>query len=373
MKKNVKKLLGRIILVGNGFDLAHNLPTSYKSFMYWYWKQRFINLCEDSYESSDKLCTLKIFGERERVWRDFKKENPNMSGKDFLDLIQSGRKSRKFELDASYFFENIIQSIEVKGWVDIEFEYYKMLKKYLPNESRKEAKSPKKLNDELHDIKMLLVEYLMMVQDDFDKINPEICEIINAPVSPYEISFTNSLNSEDVAGHRPDMIMFLNFNYTRIVDAYRDFLSKNGVRVCVNNHIHGDLSNPGSIIFGYGDELDSDFKSLLEINNNDFLEEIKSIRYLESPAYRRMLNFINMGPYQVYIMGHSCGISDRTLLNTLFEHPNCFSIKPFFYQLDNGTDNFSEIIQNIYRNFSDQKLFRDRVVNKEACIPLPQI
>lgn len=77
-----------------------------------------------------------------------------------------------------------------------------------------------------------------------------------------------------------------------------------------------------------------------------------------------MLAFINSAPYQVYIIGHSCGNSDRPLLNTLFEHKNCISIKPFYYIKEYGSDNYLEIIQNISRNFTDMKLMRDRVVNK---------
>lgn len=29
--------MNRIILIGNGFDLAHNLPTRYEDFINWYW------------------------------------------------------------------------------------------------------------------------------------------------------------------------------------------------------------------------------------------------------------------------------------------------------------------------------------------------
>lgn len=71
-------------------------------------------------------------------------------------------------------------------------------------------------------------------------------------------------------------------------------------------------------------------------------------------------------------MGHSCGNSDRTLLNTLFEHKNCVSIKPYYYQKDDGSDNYMDIVQNISRNFTDMKVMRDRVVNKTLCEPLPQ-
>jgi hypothetical protein len=31
--------MNRIILIGNGFDLAHGLKTSYKDFIDWLWRQ----------------------------------------------------------------------------------------------------------------------------------------------------------------------------------------------------------------------------------------------------------------------------------------------------------------------------------------------
>ena len=138
------------------------------------------------------------------------------------------------------------------------------------------------------------------------------------------------------------------------------------------NHIHGTLEHPNSVIFGYGDELDRDYKDLARLNDNEYLRNIKSIKYLESKNYHEVLSFIGWGKFQIYIMGHSCGNSDRTLLNTLFEHKNCASIKPFYYQSKNGDDNYLDIVQNISRNFTDMKLMRDRVVNKEFCEPLPQ-
>ena len=165
----------------------------------------------------------------------------------------------------------------------------------------------------------------------------------------------------------PENILLLNFNYTSVADKYET------KKISTVNHIHGDLESPKSMIFGYGDELDEEYQDLLKLSDNECLKNIKSIRYLESSNYRKLLQFIESAPYQVYIMGHSCGNSDRTLLNTLFEHKNCVSIKPYYYQKTDGTDNYMEIVQNICRNFTDMKLMRDRVVNKTFCEPLPQI
>ncbi len=126
------------------------------------------------------------------------------------------------------------------------------------------------------------------------------------------------------------------------------------------------------MIFGYGDELDDDYKAISKLDDNAYLKNIKSIRYLETDNYRRLLTFIDSAPFQIYIMGHSCGNSDRTLLNTLFEHRNCVSIKPFYHKREDGTDDYIEIVQNISRNFNDMQMMRDRVVNKRYCHPLAQ-
>jgi len=136
------------------------------------------------------------------------------------------------------------------------------------------------------------------------------------------------------------------------------------------NYIHGDLVHPEHIIFGYGDELDKDYQVILEMNNNEMLKNVKSIKYLETNNYHRMLDFLMAAPFQVFIMGHSCGNSDRTLLNTVFEHKNCVSIKPFYYKRNDGSDNYLELVQNISRNFTNMQLFRDRVVNKEQCLTI---
>jgi hypothetical protein len=162
----------------------------------------------------------------------------------------------------------------------------------------------------------------------------------------------------------PENILMVNFNYTALADLY---IPNNYQKLITSNHIHGTLANLPSIIFGYGDEMDKHYKELEEFHNNEYLNNVKSIKYLESKKYRELLDFVESAPYQIYIMGHSCGNSDRTLLNTLFEHENCVSIKPFYYIKEDGTDNFTELVQNISRNFKDKQALRDKVVNKEYC------
>ena len=366
--------MNRLVIIGNGFDLAHGLKTSYKDFIDWYWEQRFSDLCyEYTSISKDCLCTLKIIAKNNSGWRSFLycddlydkfTRKWKYTTDDIFEYIEKNKED--FSIEKSPFFENITKCIETKNWVDIENEYYKLLKKYAdrPDEY-------KELNDQLKFLQIKLVKYLNTLPEV--ECNKEIVELLKAPFEKQDISiydkenaFTSTRAYASIPNEcYPENILLLSFNYTNTVEMYTDSNR-------ISNYIHGSLSKEDEIIFGYGDELDKDYKDILDKNDNELLNYVKSVKYLEADHYKEMLRFIDSGPFQVYIMGHSCGNSDRTLLNTIFEHKNCVSIKPFYYKKANGTDTYLEIVQNIYRNFKDMPLYRDRVVDKTRCIPLPQ-
>ena len=427
-------MMNRIILIGNGFDLAHGLKTSYADFIDYYWEYWGRRL-QGSYlgdELTDNLCTISQKGELSPWYWLFPtidlQQQKKISPKDAIEMAKNS--PDVIAIKKRPFFEHIDQAVETKSWVDIENEFYLWLKKIFKKDKCK-YDNPVSLNEELELIKGNLINYLKFIEDE--QIKPELVkdcirQIIYEPFDMNDISNNGQsvfrefvMNRWDMAqkedknerrfiankygysmadkeyelkeyirrvsdfsghwnnmqnGHYttpnyfllPDQILFLNFNYTTTADLYIPQGSEFEV-----NHIHGELGNDKNpIIFGYGDELDEDYKEISKLNDNDYLKNIKSIRYLETDNYRKLLSFIDSAPFQIYIMGHSCGNSDRTLLNTLFEHKNCVSIKPFYHQKDDGTDNYIEIVQNISRNFNDMRLMRDRVVNKTYCRPLVQ-
>ena len=59
-------------------------------------------------------------------------------------------------------------------------------------------------------------------------------------------------------------MMLLNFNYTTTADLYMPEDPH-----FILNHIHGELAKPESVIFGYGDESDDEYKRLQKINDNE--------------------------------------------------------------------------------------------------------
>ena len=369
--------MNRIILIGNGFDLAHGLKTSYADFINWYWGKRVLKLrTELSNVSSDNLCTLEINTDYSKTWHLYfylhGHELKAMTGKEIVRRFSSDK--TLFRVSKSGFFSRISSSDP--QWSNIEYAYYRLLFPPAGNGPFPYDNKPKELNQEFAFVRDLLIEYLNTIEKGIstEMVKQKITKIIKEPFHKPDIAvgamtqfseINDRFDSSRVGNRRvtPERIFPLNFNYTTLADLYFSD-SRRAV-----THIHGELSKPDSIIFGYGDELDEGYKSMVNKNDNEYLRNIKSVKYLESSDYRHLLEFIESSPYQIYIMGHSCGNSDRTLLNTLFEHKNCVSIKPFYYIKENGTDNYMELVQNISRSFTDMKLMRDRVVNKTFCEP----
>lgn len=175
-------------------------------------------------------------------------------------------------------------------------------------------------------------------------------------------------------------LYFLNFNYTPIASIYSEIFQKDDRIESKVNFIHGELKNVSNnkVNFGFGDEMDEDYKLIENIDDNEYLKNFKSFKYLQNSNYNDLLRYIDSEKFQVLIMGHSCGLSDRTLLNTIFEHNNCRSIKVFYHERKDESgkvinDNYNEITQNISRHFNKKKLMREKIVNKTLCQPLPQI
>lgn len=376
--------MNRLVIIGNGFDMAHGLKTSYMDFINWYWDQRvnsFLN--NHTNVSEDCLCRLVIRNKEEyNNWYLFLYQNRyffyNTLSKERTfgsEVIQEIRQHPKvFSVECCPFFETILQSIETKGWVDIENDYYQTLKNSI--DSPRCDYNVIELNKQLSFLQNKLVEYLNTIGTSELKndLKGEIVENFNPAdfstegkkralrsigLENYELAeLSNKPYKQQKL--RPKRTMLLSFNYTGTAKMY----DGNNIEL---NFIHGDLEHPENIIFGYGDELDKNYQDILDKNNNEFLRNVKSVKYLETRHYHELLEFLLSAPFQVLIMGHSCGNSDRTLLNTVFEHENCVSIKPFYHKWDDGRDNYLELVQNISRNFTNMKLFRDRVVNKEQC------
>lgn len=403
--------MNRLVIIGNGFDLAHGLPTSYRNFIDDFWKN-FKDKCK-SEEYQNLIITHDQYNgyyngvNQIENFNDFKVNLINYSDEnrhsyDLDNFICSQDRHIIFAFKNDFF--KLINKKNSENWVDIENEYYYQLKKIVKSASKDvEGKNQKTivLNEEFEQVKNLLEKYLKdnvlnsFQLGNFKDLKGEIFKFSNVikPISIFSnenkileefskedhTEITSQLNMEKL-GMAETKLFFLNFNYTPTLYRYLHNGKYNGnynekVETIIN-FIHGEIGNinENKINFGFGDEMDDDYKAIENLDDNEYLRNFKSFQYLQNSNYKQLLDFVEGDQkFQVYIMGHSCGLSDRTMLNTIFEHPNCRSIKVFYHQREDGTDNYTEIIQNISRHFNKKKLMREKIVNKTLCQPLPQI
>ena len=119
--------MNRIILIGNGFDLAHGLKTSYADFIDWYWGEwgkRLLHggsrLEEDglvSFKLNDKISGISwasIWG-----WR-IRRKNPfePWDNKEILELAKSDKELSDYVV-TSPILEELCKQLNDRKWVDI--------------------------------------------------------------------------------------------------------------------------------------------------------------------------------------------------------------------------------------------------------------
>ncbi|WP_051621132.1 AbiH family protein [Leeuwenhoekiella sp. MAR_2009_132] len=391
MEYKQELIVNKLVLLGNGFDLALGLRTGYADFMYWLKKKLILEAFQYpgrrasrhyyGYLEND-IYTIEIPGTTEQNWGIWLTQYKNTKvsyeeeRRDFYKFIRNQASSLTVK-PVSNFINQIDKNIENLGWVNIEYIFYQNLKVAKGSDINT-------LNAQLVQLKGYLKEYLIEEQD---KIKSE-----SSSFSPYRSRICQSILQQNEFNPEVDLdnkelklgkIQFVNFNYTNTVSKLiKQFDARQELITNPIIQIHGGLDE--SMIFGYGDEEDDDYPRLEKTGENKYLEHVKSFRYLQNSDYYDLIRFINSSPYQIIILGHSCGLSDRTMLKELFESENCLSIKPFYYQWSEEyeeegeprtilCDDYFDKVMEISRHFTNNGLMRKKLVSFDKCEVMPQI
>lgn len=309
--------MNRLVIIGNGFDLAHGLPTSYGHFIDDYWKSVTSvfnyekkssfkdDFIEVNYEFMSSSFDIAIV--------EYKNINSYAEFNYFIKRYESGYSSYQYTdkngcslTFANKFFE-IICKKSIENWVDIENVYYEILKgrakgNYMVNNYPWDIIQ---LNKEFEDVKNQLEKYLtknilekfsFKTEQNNNILNLFEPEIINPQTEEYN-KFLNqfpsskrryiieylkvfdtetSINQMDKFFEKGynDEVLILDFNYTPTTKPYTDKLFKYFFNPKLIK-IHGELqNNQNKLNFGFGDEYDEDYKLIENINNNEYLKNI---------------------------------------------------------------------------------------------------
>lgn len=170
--------MNRIIVIGNGFDMAHNLKTGYRDFINYYWDHVMIKI----YTPHDQLLQehwpgIPYLRDYEDEFVFFERESDKTKvNKHFFTYQKDSSFGKLYELIDEHnncspvtgylkfknaFLKRITTQCSLTNWVDIENEYYDALKKLLLEEdANKRSSQISILNNEFDAVKKLLEEYL---------------------------------------------------------------------------------------------------------------------------------------------------------------------------------------------------------------------
>jgi hypothetical protein len=277
-----------LIIIGNGFDLAHGLKSNYADFT------SHLRTTLSDYQFSQNHLLLSMLNNHHELWSD---------------------------IESAYF--DIISNFGDKKYLMVNYANVNLYK------------SIKELNEDFEKIKELLQDYLLKIKKEF------------IPIENY-INLFKEFNNTDA--------VVINFNYTKTVKHY---INNTDIKLI---QIHGELksqSNP--IIFGFAAN-NQESKKLLSQNNNHFVRNIKKFNYLFTINEATLKEHLKSEEYNVYILGHSCGISDELILSDIFNSPNIHKIIPFYFRDRDGyfntMVNIDRIIDDYSKGNSTIKVFR---------------
>jgi len=353
--------MNRLILIGNGFDLAHNLKTSYCDFLTDY-LSNCINTFFEKYVSIDPLLEIR----QKYTGSNYRFDN-KCTSKDALRLLEDLKNHSYVNVVIkSKFLIDTIERLNEINWVDMENDYFDQLLLLKDSKNHYDFIKVKTLNEEFDFLKRKLEEYLHRVQNESsDKYLNEYSNIFREKIKGDEIVI------RQVPDQAPRRILMLNFNYTNTLEKYMETCSKT-IPTSIN-YIHGELmskSNP--IIFGFGDEFNKNYLEFEDLRNKELLRHIKSFGYFKTSNYHKLMRFIGTSHFQVYILGHSLGLSDRTMLRQIFEHDKCLSIKIFYHQLTGTRDDYTDKTFDISSHFTDKGMMRKKIVPYISSSSMPQ-
>lgn len=388
-----------IIILGNGFDLAHGLATGYKDYV----RAMLIDSLREKINRLEYQDSPFRIPECPEIYRtpsdevnlSFLHYGYELENELLINLYRDTAKYHKYSLPD--LISHIIEAFECKGWVDLEGTYFDLLMKLLAPKSFDRTKAIA-LNEQLERLRKSLCQYLnklaptkpsdsiqghfISIRDTYirlvDKRLGQKQTMLKAPdkqtIEPLESNDEQNDMLEIVKGLGG--ITVVTFNYTDTCEAlYKDALTIKAVDLPLHLahylpaegipptfiHIHGSLKEE-DIVLGYGDETTDKFRELEDTNDNELTKYLKSFCYMQNSRYRQFFEVLERGPFRLHLMGHSCGLSDRVLLSSIFNHPNLEDVKIYYH--DRGTDgnDYFQLCQNISRHFHDKHAMRLKIL-----------
>lgn len=298
-----------LFIIGNGFDLAHNMKTRYSDFKKYLIKKYSIKQYEIDNSVDIPTSTIDQYGDDVYEDRDV-----------VLTILR------------------MFDSVEGERWQDIEsttgsFDYSIFLDTYDDNEYNIDKYTYYNNDDNATN----LCGALKLIPNYFNEWVKTI-QIVKKPINEIRNLITNGEN------------LFLNFNYTQTLETLYKIKED---QVC---HIHGTQDK--EIYFGHGnDDFDIDKTQSMWFGAEDEIEDFhQCLRKNTKSAYNKNIDFFNRlyrlkdSEFSIYSYGFSFSDVDMPYLEKIFENINTNNVKFYINDYDSSEkiDLFSNKIKKSF-------------------------
>lgn len=379
--------MSTVLIIGNGFDLYHKLPTRYTDFLFFVnnWKKfcaKYENASTDIAETEMLDIQLGDYGElTEKSIDDFAKYKNAYSEK-YLKEFDEVCNNKWIE----YFNEVIASSYIGRNWIDFEQEILKSLlyvqqyfeemltiagtkqlinnvtsiethrviriftEKFLGTFTPKSGLVHKSDLRNIDEKKQWLISYM---RDELDKLNTSL--------NIYLLEFVTRINCEFYSEQISKLtgIDLLNFNYTY---TYKNVY---GGRKLKHHHpIHGDAQEH-NMVLGIPDEA---FPKTTEyIYFQKYFQRIQKKtgsyyrEWITEPVHKSLGDV----PVEAYIMGHSLAETDRGILKDIFLNRYVNKITIFYHSQNAYEDMVVNLVKMFGKDFVIENTASCRIIFEE--------
>lgn len=332
-----EKELMNILIIGNGFDLNHDLPTKYWDFLN-FCKYFLVNNGKEEYIDNKNVFNMLNYSVQEYIKKNVY-ANSNFRNKNIDELKEIINEN----IWIQYFISN--EECNNKGWIDFENEICEMVKaldylmKYLNHRNKSSGKIPiddremfDKAYNFLDTIRTKNINGLKeKFEDPYDfrddvarKIIVTLNNDLNNLIRCLEIYLEECVEKIDIKFVSPDIASItkidkiLSFNYTSTFQRAYSFVNYE------IDYIHGKLDiskdiSQNNMVLGIDEYLDEDEKNT-DLDFIQFKKYFQRIYKKTGCNYKRWIE--EMKEYSsycnnIYIFGHSLDITDGDILKEL--------------------------------------------------------
>lgn len=382
-----------ILIIGNGFDLAHGLPTKYDNFLNFC---EFVKSIHKHTISNTKILEIYINKSKidERIYSQlltigktyFDKKSP-ITSEPSLKAINELITDNKW----IYCFTHI-SPITGKNWVDFETEIKTVIQSL-------EGKDGTELFETLDSLfgsssfdRTTTIDKIIL------KLETDLQKLIRA-LEIYLLKFVSELHIDKISLFNELQVeRVLNFNYThthrnhydRVI--MHDYITDKDIKIHYS-YIHGQISDSSNLetnnmVLGIDEYLPEErmdkelafisfkkyFQRIFKGTGNEYLDWVDDIKYdwkscdaktqndirnsISHHYYKNGNSDLPNSAYQLYVFGHSLDITDGDVLKKLILNDNVKTNIFYYRKNENDKSDLKQKITNLVKIIGQEELIK---------------